>query len=357
MKKIAIILVNYQDYAKRFLAECRDSLRAQNYPKELFRVYIIDNASSEESFNYLKNVYPEAHIIARADGNYAAANNTGIEQGTEDGCEYFVIANMDTKFDADWLGELVLAAENNPLAGIVQSKILLYPKTEEEWKRPKINTLGNSVHYLGFGMTTHYGEEDKEGGEEYPEIKGYASGCSLLVKKEVLDKINGYNEEYYMYHDDLEMGWKARLFGYKIILAPKSIVYHKYEFERSVRMLYYMERNRYIAVFSFYSLNTIVMLLPALILMDLGMLAYSIFKGWFKTKLDVYSYFIQPENWTKISLFRQEIKKNRTKSDQEVANDFTGELLFQEISNPVLKCIGNPVLNYYWKIIKPLIKW
>src|SRR3989344_304337 len=117
-KKIGIILVNYKEYARRFLAECRDSLRAQNYQKELIRVYIVDNASSDESFNYLKKNYPEAKVIARPDGNYAAANNAGIKAAIEDGCEYFVIANMDTKFDPDWLVELAKAIESDPEIGI-----------------------------------------------------------------------------------------------------------------------------------------------------------------------------------------------------------------------------------------------
>ena len=65
-----------------------------------------------------------------------------------------------------------------------------------------------------------------------------------------------------MYHDDLEMGWKAKLAGYKIVLAPKSVCYHKYEFSRSIKMVYYMERNRLITHFSFYELTSILAILP-----------------------------------------------------------------------------------------------
>mgnify|MGYP001608715920 CR=1 FL=1 len=236
-KKVAIILVNYKDYVNRFLGECRDSLRAQNYPKDSCIIYIVDNASSDESVKYIKENYPEAKIIPRLDGNYAAANNAGIKEGIKDGCEYFVIANMDTKFDADWLSELIKAIASDPIIGIAQSKMLLYPKNEEEWKTPKINSMGNIMHFLCFGFTSYYNEIDRKI-EGLPEIKGYASGCSFITKKEVLDKIGGYNEEYYMYHDDIEMSWKTKLAGYKIVLAPKSVMYHKYEFGRSICMLY-----------------------------------------------------------------------------------------------------------------------
>ena len=225
MKKTGIILINYKDYAKKFLEECRDSLYSQSYPKEDFKVYIVDNSSSKESREYLKKTYPEATIIPRPDGNYAAANNEGILRAIKDSCSYFVIANMDTKFDENWLSELVKAVKENPEAGMIQSKVLLYPK-DGDLNYPKINTIGNIIHYLGFGFTSSYKLADKKI-EGYPEII-YASGCSFIVSKKVLDKIGAYDENYYMYHDDTEMGLKARLAGYKNLLAPRSIVYHKY---------------------------------------------------------------------------------------------------------------------------------
>lgn len=373
MKKVAIILVNYKDYVNRFLAECRDSLRAQNYPRDLYMVYIVDNASSEESAEYIKNNYSEAKIIPRPDGNFAAANNAGIKEGIKDGCEYFVIANMDTKFAPAWLAELVKAIESDPAVGMAQSKIFLYPKNEEEWKMPKINTLGNIMHYLGFGMTSFYGELDKphpgsteltevspllgKEREKYPEIRGYASGCSFITKKEALDKIGGYNEEYYMYHDDIEVSWKAKLAGYKIVLAPQSVVYHKYEFSRSIMMLYYMERNRYIAMFSFYKLPTLILILPALALMDIGVLFYSIAGGWLKIKLRVYGYFLKAESWRKIFKARKEIRKIRKVKDRDIVKYFTGRIAFQEVANPILKYIANPAFSLYWRIIRKIIVW
>ncbi|MDD4333249.1 MAG: glycosyltransferase family 2 protein [Patescibacteria group bacterium] len=355
-KKIAIIIINYKDYAERFLTECRDSLRAQNYPKELMQVYLIDNATSEKSKNYLNNNFPEVIIISRPDGNYSAANNAGIFQALKDGFEYFVIANMDVKFDSNWLPELVKAIESSDDIGIAQSKILLYPKSNTEWQEPQINSLGNIMHFLGFGFTDSYGEPDREIAG-LPEITGYASGCALIVKKEVIEKIGGYNEEYYMYHDDVELGWKTKLAGYKIILAPRSIVYHKYEFSRSVRMLYFMERNRYLTLLAFYKLPTLILIFPALFLMECGMFFYSIINGWFSTKIKVYLYFLNIKNWKKIFAERKKINKFRVKKDRGIIKNFSGKILFQEIDNPVLKYVANPILNIYWQIVKRLIWW
>ena len=236
MKKVGIVLVNYKEYANKYLSACRDSLRTQTYTD--FIVYIVDNASSEESLKYLKENYGEAIVLTRADGNYCAANNLGMKQAITDGCDYLVAANMDTEFEPDWLKELVFALDNNLSAGIAQSLILLNPKTPEERLDPLINTTGNLLHFLFFGFTNNYNiKRSAVNLTGYPEIIGYASGCSFIIRQEVFERIGGYDESYYMYHDDLDVSLKTRLAGHKIILAPKSVMWHKYEFERSIGML------------------------------------------------------------------------------------------------------------------------
>lgn len=350
MKKVGIVMVNYKDYAERFLAPCRDSLLRQTYPD--FQVYIVDNASSEESRRAIAEIYPAAKILEREDGNYSAANNFGLKQALSDGAEAMVVANMDTVFKDDWLAELLAGLESGPEVGIAQSKILVYPA---EGEKAKINSLGNCLHFLGFGFTSAYLEEDREI-EGYPEIKGYASGCSLAMKKEVLEKIGGYNEEYYMYHDDAEVSCKAKLAGYRIVLAPKSICYHKFEFSRSVKKIYYMERNRFLFILSFYELKTILLILPALFIMEAGQISFALFKGWWPEKLKAYAYFLRPSSWTKLLAERRSLQRSRTVADKYFIQGFVAEIFFQEIDNPILKNIANPFFKAYWRVVLGLAR-
>ncbi|HMB25834.1 MAG TPA: glycosyltransferase family 2 protein [Patescibacteria group bacterium] len=354
MKKTAVILVNYKDYAKKFLSECRQSLQEQSYKD--FKVFIVDNASSEDSEKYLKQKYPEAEIIPRKDGNYAAANNAGIKKAREQGIDLYVIANMDTRFDRFWLENLVKAFEGAKNPGMVQSKILLYPE-DGNFNKAKINSLGNELHYLGFGFTRGYKKSDSADRPEISRIKGYASGCSYITDRKVVDKIGLYNEEYFMYHDDLEMGWRAKLAGYEVYLADKSVVYHKYEFSRSVRMIYYMERNRYLALFTYYKLATVLLLLPIVIFLELGMIVYSLFGGWLWQKLRIKGYFLRPSTWKKIHRAKKQIKNLREKKDSQVLPDMVKEIKFQEIENIILNKIINPLMWGYYKIIKLIIRW
>jgi len=350
MKKVGIVLVNYKDYASKYLSACRNSLRIQTDLN--FQVYLIDNASSNDSLSYLKANYPEAVILPRSDGNYCAANNLGMNRAIADGCDYLVAANMDTEFEANWLRGLVTALDNNPDAAMAQSLILLEPKTAAEKIDPLVNTTGNLIHFLFFGFTSSYRFKKsalkiKDGCEIF-----YASGCSFIIRKTVFQEVGGYNEDYYMYHDDLDLSLKVRLAGYKVILATKSLVWHKYEFERSVRMLYYMERNRLLSFFSFYPLGQIIILSPFLAAMSLGMTAFSIKGSWLKTKLKVDAYFLKPSTWRLISRNRKQLKAITKVPRKSISRTFVGRIEFQEIDNPILKYLVNPVFNFFWQLLK-----
>lgn len=351
-EKIGIVLVNYGNYAERFLAACRDSLRRQDYGADNFRVYIVDNASTPASRAYLQAVYPEAIILERADGNYAAANNLGIARAANDGCPAAVVANMDTEMDAGWLSALVRGLEDNPGAGIIQSKIMLYPDAGQS--PPLVNSLGNRLHFLGFGFTSGYREADRRL-EGYPEISGYASGCSFIIRCSVWEQIGGYDEAYYMYHDDVEIGLKTRLAGWRIALAPASVVYHKYEFSRSIRMFYYMEKNRYRLLLTFYPLGLLLLLLPALVFLEGGLIFYALLGGRAGAKFKAIAFALRPSSWREISARRRQLKALARIPFLELARTFAGRLDFVEINNPVLKYVANPILGLYWRLVKLII--
>jgi len=158
-----------------------------------------------------------------------------------------------------------------------------------------------------------------------------------------------------MYHDDLEISLKVLLAGYKIILAPQSVIYHKYQFSRSIKMVYYMERNRYLTLAIFYPFRLLWLIaLPGLII-DIGLFFFSIIKGWFKEEFKIYSYFCRQVNYNKIIKERQKIKTWQVVPFATIAKEFSGKIEFQEIANPLLKYLVNPVFNFYWRFIKKFI--
>ncbi|MDO8505390.1 MAG: glycosyltransferase family 2 protein [bacterium] len=395
--KIGIILINYKDYAKRFLTDCRDSMRLIDYPREKYVVYIVDNATTKETEAYLRQTWPEAVILPnKENAGWGGGNNVGIEQAFKDGCEDILFSNMDVIVEKDWLKELVETAysdERPPLTclpdrqappskggekivsspyqgevrrgqiGMVQSKLLLWPIKDGI---QRINSVGNALHFLGFGYCNGYGEVDVKHnpsqppltlrGGEFEDIP-YASGASCYVKGEVLKKIGLCNSDFFMYHDDVEICLKAKLAGFRVVLAPKSIMWHKYEFGRSILQVYYMERNRLITMLEFYKLPTLLLLAPAFFIMEVCVFFGSLVGGYAKPKLRSWGYFFKRSSWKKIGIERRKIQTLRTMSDRALMQDCTGKILFQEVMNPILKYIVNPILSMYWGVAKRIMWW
>ncbi|MFH0819671.1 MAG: glycosyltransferase family 2 protein [bacterium] len=358
-KKVAIILINYKDYAQKFLPDCIQSLRAQSYPRDNFKIFIVDNETSLATENFLRGTAPEAELILnKANDGFAKGNNDGFRRAINQGFDYLVALNMDTIIDRQWLAELVKVAQSDDKFGVVQSRIMLWQKNEStgQVETDKINSLGNDLHFLGFGYCRGYKKIWENQIRKVVEIT-YASGAAVLIKSDVLKKIGMFSEEFFMYHEDTDLSWRARLAGYKVILAPDSVVWHKYEFSRSVRQFYFMERNRLIMTAENYKLGSLLLLLPAFVLMETGLLFYSFINGLWREKLKVYFYFLQSKNLKKIIKNRQVKKKLRIIGDRQIAKYLAGRIKFQEIENPTLKYIANPALNFYWQVVKNLIFW
>jgi GT2 family glycosyltransferase len=375
-KKVGIILVNYKDYAKRFLNDCRDSLRTLQYPD--FQVYLIDNETSEESFAYLQNNFSEAKILrnAKNDG-FAKGNNDGIKAALADGCEYIFLLNMDTVIEPNALTEMVKAAEIDEKIGAVQARLMLAEYATDNLPHPAplprlrgdrllkkergvggntINSLGNATHFLGFGYSVGYGEEWKENNSHFAlrtskfEIM-YPSGAAVLFKKKALDEIGLLDEEYWMYNEDQELGWRLRLAGWHCVLAPEAVVYHKYEFSRSISKYYWMDRNRILAILECYEILTLILIAPAFLIMELGLTLFSLQSGWFNEKLKVWNYFLSYDNWKYIKKARARNQKLRKVGDREITKLITGKIWYQEVGDWKLRLI-NPFFNVYWMLVR-----
>lgn len=347
MKKVGIILVNYKDYAKRFLADCRDSLRKQNY--EDFQVYIVDNASGAESKKYLEENFSEAKIIANENNDgFAKGNNDGMKVALAEGCDYIFLLNMDTVIEPNALFKMVEIAETDKKIGAVQARLMLFDK------KNTINSIGNVTHFLGFGYSLGYNEE--WGGQELPvkEI-AYPSGAAVLFKKEVLNEVGLLDEEYWMYNEDQELGWRLWLAGWKCVLAPEAVVYHKYEFSRSISKYYWMDRNRLLAIFECYEPLTLILIMPALFVMELGLTLFSFQNGSFNEKLKVWNYFLSYDNWKYIKKARKRNQGLRKVRDRELVRLITGKIWYQEIGDWKLRLV-NPIFNAYWVLVKVVLK-
>ncbi len=346
-KKITIVIVTYN--ARQYLPECLSSVYHQNYPKNLVKIVVIDNDSSDNTIEYLKSNYPEIKVIAnRHNAGFAKANNQGWFLAEKNGSDCLALLNQDTIVEPNWLLRMSKILEHDEKVAIVQPKLLLYPEKD------LINSFGNSIHFLGFAFCNKYREKNNQSITTPFELP-YASGAACLIRMSALEKIGLFNSDLFMYHEDVDLGWRARLAGYKVMLDPLAVVWHKYNYSKAKYKFYYMDRNRFIVMFANYRLATVIVFLPVLVVMELGIFLFSIKNGWFKEKIKGYGWLWA--NMKKVVERKLNSSEIRKVSDRKILSQFVGAIKFQELDNPILKFVVNPITQAYFWVASKIIFW
>jgi GT2 family glycosyltransferase len=344
---VLVIVVNHNGQA--VLRDCLASVARALAGSDLGRVLLVDNASTDDSVPFVRRHHPEVQIVANdANLGFAAANNIGIRIAMEEGCDHVYLLNPDTEVDPGFLEAAVAVAEEHPGAAAVQSKLLLHAE------KTLINTIGNEINYLGFGYAGGYREPDRD--LDVAEIP-FASGASMLLRVTALREAGLFDEDFFLYQEDADLGWRLRLSGYTIVRAPGSVVYHKYAFSRGGRKFYFLERNRYRMVLQNYKVASLLLILPPLMAMQLGMLVYAAISGWLWDELKVMAHFLRISTWRSIRRARRRVQTRRRIPDREVVRWFNGRIAFEGLNNPVFRFVINPGIHAYWRVIRGLIRW
>jgi GT2 family glycosyltransferase len=313
----------------------------------------VDNASSDDSVSRAVRRFPQVEVIhSPANRGFAGGNNLGWDhiRRTRPGVRYLALLNQDTIVTSGWLNALVGFLERHPRAGCAQSRLMLYPQTQV------FNSAGNRSHFLGFGFTTGYGEHDRQQYDQ-PRTIDFPSGAACVVRTELLHQLGLFDEAYFLYMEDAELGWKLRLAGYDTVYVPDSIVYHKYGFGRNPQFYYYVERNRWWLLLTYYRMPTLLLLMPALVVMEAGQLFFAARSGHLQQKLRGYGYFVNRHNLRRLRRTRRAAQQRRVAGDAELMAGFSGTIISPELTSPLLRYLANPFFAFYWRIVRRLIVW
>ncbi len=217
--KVAIIIVNWNGLKDTH--ECLDTVKKISYSN--YEVVVVDNGSEKYDADILEKIFKDEIIIIRSRENlgFAGGNNIGMRYALERGAEYILLLNNDTAVDKNFLSEMVDAASADKNIGMVGPKIYFYSDLNRIWfAGGKINRL------LTKGEMVGYGQIDK-GQYDTAKETDFITGCCLLVKKQVIEKIGFLPEEYFLYYEDTDWCLNARRNGFKCVYAPKAEIWHK----------------------------------------------------------------------------------------------------------------------------------
>ena len=336
---VSIIILNYN--AGNLLLNCVDSVFKSTYPN--FEVLVVDNISTDNSHIICKEKFEKIHLIKNKENlGYCEGNNVGIRNA--DG-EFIVILNPDTIVEPDWLNHL-MSAYSKFGEGLYQ------PKFFSLNEKLVLQSTGNMLHIFGFGFARDKGKADDEKIKSVEKIN-YASGTCLFTSKIVLDKVGLLDPFLFLYHDDLDLGWRAAQIGINSFYVPQSIVYHaeSYSIKWSSKKFYWLERNRKYCLLTHYSKETYAKMRLSLFLVDVCVWLFYLSKGFLGAKiraeLDIF------RNKKAIKIKYNQLEKIKIISDKELIKKFPDEIFVpKNVSEPIFNQLFNNILSALSKKVK-----
>ncbi|BAI62000.1 putative glycosyltransferase [Methanocella paludicola SANAE] len=343
-KTVSIIILSYNSCQD--LMECIPSILEQIGSDH--EIIVVDNGSVDGTESFIKKNYSNIQFIENGSNlGYAAGNNIGFRHAKG---EYIVVVNPDTIPGNNWLSALIAPLQMNPEIAITTSKILMHTD------KHLINTCANHSHYTGLNFCR--GLNQLSSSFKKPLEVGAISGCSFATRRKVIEELGGFDSNFFLYMEDDDLSWRARLAGYKIMFVPSSVIYHKYRLTIAPWKEYYLERNRYILLLKNYRLKTLFLLLPVLLVTEAITWGHAILNGlpYMQSKLRAYWWLIS--NLNLVIPERKEIQSYRKISDKELIKLLDWRIPFEQvivnesIKNQVDKIFNSIYKIYFYAIIK-----
>lgn len=217
-KSISVVVVNWN--RKEMLRECLTSLESQTYTD--FEVVVVDNSSIDGSVHMVLTEFIETgklncKIIENQENRgFCEANNQGFAASRSD---FVALLNNDAAVHPEWLGSL-LSVFDDPRVGMAASKILVYED------RTKIDKVGHLIYFDGQNRGRGSGEIDRGQYDQIEEV-AWPDGCAAMYRRELLDEVGGFDEDFFAYADDADLGLRGRIAGWNCLYVPHAVVYHR----------------------------------------------------------------------------------------------------------------------------------
>jgi hypothetical protein len=214
-----ILLVNWN--GRLDTLACLASLRKIEYQPR--HILVIDNASTDGSVEAIRQQFPEVEVLANPrNERFARANNQGMQMALQAGAELVLLLNNDTEVAPDFLDHLVQAIHSRNDVGMVAPQIYYHHDPNLIW------FAGGKVN-LWTGRVWHRGLRQIDAAEKFNDLEAvdYLTGCAILAKRACIEKIGMLDESYFMYAEDADWCWRARLAGFVCLFQPAAKIWHK----------------------------------------------------------------------------------------------------------------------------------
>jgi GT2 family glycosyltransferase len=246
--RVTVVVVNWN--GGNLLPECYDSIRAQTFRN--WDLIVVDNASTDGSQEFLGNRSDVRLIQNNTNRGFGPANNQAFTEASGD---YFAIVNNDVVLDPSWLERMVQAIEADPKIGMCAGKTLNY------YDRNRIDNTGHLLYWDGTNRGRGRLQLD-QGQFDGARTVFFPSGAAALFRASMIREIGGFDEDFFLYGDDAELGIRARLAGWDCAFVPDATAYHRYSASSAPYhslKFFYVERNRLWIVWKYFPLELVLL--------------------------------------------------------------------------------------------------
>lgn len=307
-KTVSIIIVTWN--SAKYLSRCFEAVTRQTFTD--YEVIVIDNGSKDDCVSNLEQTWPRLSLhVERLPNNlgFAAANNIGARLARG---QWLALLNSDAFPEPDWLEKLLQAAEGYPDYSCFSSQQLQSNNPD------LLDGAGDSYHVSGMAQKRNFGYPVKQYGHDLQEVFSPCAAAALYLRDAFLE-VGGFDEDFFSYYEDVDLGFRLRLYGYRTLYVPDAIVHHVGSVTLgaiSDFVFYYSHRNLLWTFFKNMPASLILRYLPAHIIANLAYLLYYTIRGrgrvlW-RAKWDA----LRGLPW--VFKKRKEIQKNRKVTDKNL---------------------------------------
>ncbi len=252
---VSVVLVNYRG-ADDTITALR-SFADVDWPADRLELIVVDNASGDGSFERISEAVPHARVIdAGGNTGFAGGCNLGVAHATG---EYVAFLNNDARPGREWVSAAVAELEADPGVGAVASKVL-------DWEGERIDYVDGSLTWFGMGYKREV-EKPDTGEWDTPKDVLFGTGAAMFVRTDLYRAVGGFDVRFFMFYEDVDLGWRLNLLGHRVRYVPGSVAYHKHHVTMkkfgNFRETYLLERNALLSLYKNLDDASLAKALPA----------------------------------------------------------------------------------------------
>jgi len=344
--RASVIIVNHNGWPH--LERCLPSVLSTLRPED--EVIVVDNDSTDGSLDRLADRFPSvSRVRSPENGGFGAGCNRGVRRARG---RYLVFLNPDTTVCPGWLDEL-LAPLSDPSVAMTTPCILLMDDPA------RINAAGNDVHPTGLAFCRGAGMPQVALAD--PADVAAVSGAAFALRRETWDALGGLDEAFFLYVEDTDLSWRARLAGYRCRYVPHSVVHHDYVFRFGKDKFFLQERNRYLLLLKNLRWRTLLLLLPSLLLAEAvtwGFLLRYYPRRW-REKVRAYLWVMG--NWRTIRARRRAVQALRRARDRDLLALCVPHLAYEQTGRAAAARWAHrwldPLFRLLYRMTLALVRW